>query len=80
MRHAHLDSDKLEEPLAKVRSRLSDQYAGVSGTLSFSPSFSLGLWRRSIRRNRFNGLPGVYDPDAMKTLRCSSIGSNLGNR
>ena len=33
--------------------------------LSFSPSFSLGLWRRLVRRNRFNGLPGVYDPDSI---------------
>ena len=54
MRHAHLDSDKLMSHLQSQES-LSDQYAGVSRTLSFSPSFSLGLWRRSVRRNRFNG-------------------------
>ena len=41
MRHAHLDSDKLMSHLQSQES-LSDQYAGLSRTLSFSPSFSLG--------------------------------------
>ena len=52
MRHAHLDSDKLKEPLAKVRSRYQISMR-ESVERSHSPQASAWVMAALSTRNRF---------------------------